>query len=248
MQFNIFSCYKCKHAIIKNSKQVGCEENKLEKLISDDKAQILDDDYFYSLEKVCLFKDDNNTANKSEVDIRLGYIFILNDANKLDILKNNINLIKDKNPIWIGVTHQFEDLNSDIVNILEAANCKYNIIINYKESDDVFKPDQYMNQYLNGWTLINIVGEPFNSNAKEILQDCIINKDLVAAAIVDTCDDSKINNVCFFNILYKYLNGSKLELKDSEDDSGEITGYVKSYIRKVLETKSSMIKTWKELT
>jgi hypothetical protein len=76
----------------------------------------------------------------------------------------------------------------------------------------------------------------------------IINKDLVAAAIVDTLDDSKINNVCFFNILYIYLKGSKLDIKESENDPENIVGYVKSYIRKVLEIQSSMVKTWKELT
>ena len=91
MEFNIFSCYKCKHAQIKDSKQVGCDLGHLQFFMIQNKAEILNDDYFYSLGRVCLSKDDNTP--RPEKDVRLGYLFILDDETKIEQLIKNIDLI-----------------------------------------------------------------------------------------------------------------------------------------------------------
>ena len=52
-----------------------------------------------------------------------------------------------------------------------------------------------------GWTLVNIVGQPFIKNAKEILEKKI-NDNLERFALIIPEEDT-VNSICFFNIFFK---------------------------------------------
>jgi len=238
MEFNIFSCYKCKHAQIKDSKQVGCDLGHLQFFMIQNKAEILNDDYFYSLGRVCLSKDDNTP--RPEKDVRLGYLFILDDETKIEQLIKNIDLIKDKDPLWIGVVHSFSNSHNTIVDAVKPIGCKYNIILNYESAENIYKPDQFMNNYLNGWTLVNVVGQPFKFNAKEILSNFVFEQSGVAGAILENIEEN-VNNACFFNIIYKTLKGSKIDF----DEDGNLLDF--RFIEKIINNNPNMIKYWKDL-
>lgn len=229
------SCEDCKYAILKNEEQVGCSIDKIDKL-----DPIKDSGKFFQLNKVCLFKN----KQEEEVDLKLGYLFIVNSNDKIKNLEYNISLIKDKNPVWIGVIHDDIEYNEKIINILDGLNIKYNIVCNYDKIADLYKLDQFIKNYKNGWTLVNVVGEYFNHSAKEVLENFIINNSGKAAIIKDSNDpeDFGVNNICYFNFIYRYVNGSRPDFNEEEQ-----VYYTKSLYEKISAKDPSMIKTWKEI-
>ena len=78
--------------------------------------------------------------------------------------------------------------NEKIINILDGLNIKYNIVCNYDKIADLYKLDQFIKNYKNGWTLVNVVGEYFNHNAKQV----------------------------YFNFIYRYVNGSRPDFNEEE--------------------------------
>lgn len=227
------TCEGCIHAIVE-TEQSGCAFNLLGML----NAQKFDK--FYVLDRTCLVK--NKTPE--DVDIKLGYLFILKDFKDLPLLESNILAIKDSNPLWIGVSTNDPTKNYQVAKILELAKCKYDIISNYGQIDDIYKLDQFIKVYKNGWTLVNIVGQDFDINAKDKLEWFIL-KDGRKAAIIknsDNPDDIEINGICYFNFIYKYLNGSKPELNEEEK-----AYYTKSFAHKVYEKDPNMIVKWGDL-
>lgn len=226
----ILSCQECRYEI-----ETGCSLGLIEKL-----GTVEDQNGNISLSKICMYKN----KDVEEIDIKMGYVFILNDLNNLDILKSNIELIKDKNPIWIGISHNFPDKAKDIIDMLKSYNLKFNTISNYDEIPDLYKLDQFKKNYKNGWTLINVVGEYFNHEAKSQVEKYIL-KDFKSAGIIkDNKDpnDLSINNVCFFNLIYKFLKGNDPEI----DENKEVVHY-KSIFGKLFEQNAEMFKTWEEL-
>lgn len=234
MNNELTSCQGCKHAILSNNSQTGCSLDLLEKLNA---SKI---DQYYQFDKVCMFKN----KEVDEVDVKLGYIFILEDFNDLDNLKYNISLISDKNPIWIGVSSNDPTKNNQIAEILDAVGCKYNIISNFNHIDNVYKLDQFMKNYKNGWTLVNIIGQEFDPDVKNKLSDYVLTQKKRAALIKNNLDleDFSVNGMCYFNFIYKYLNGSKAELNEEEN-----VYYTKSFLQKVAEQSPQMIVTWSDL-
>lgn len=227
------TCEGCIHAIIEDE-QSGCKFDLLETL---DAQKV---DKYYILNRTCLIKN----KNPEDVDVKLGYLFILKDFKHLPILESNINTIKDKNPIWIGISTNDPSKNYQVVKILDTAGCKYDIISNYEEIDDIYRSDQFMKNYKNGWTLVNIVGEYFDSEAKNKLQRFIL-KDAKKAAIIksdNNPDVVEINGICYYNFIFKYLNGNKPELNEEDQ-----CYYAKSFAHKIYEKDSNMIATWSNL-
>jgi hypothetical protein len=259
MSFAIFSCDRCKHATLEKTlvqddklsittvKQVGCDLNILGKFNytnqSKDGEDVVDYNY-YILDKVCLHK--NEGIEDKKVDIRMGYIFILKDINQLDHLENNLKLISNHDPLWIGIAHEFSDYNQKIISIIEETNpnVKHNVVCNFEKVHDFLKLDQFMKDLKNGWTLVNIVGEYFDIQNKYKVKKFTLEDLKSAAVIKDTNDpeDMNVNNVCFFNFIYKFLKGSTPEYLEEEDVFIE-----KSFFNKVAEKQISMIKTWSEL-
>lgn len=182
-------------------------------------------------------------------DIKLGYIFILNDENNIETLKENLLAISDKSPLWIGVSNLFADRNQEISSLIESTNpdVKYNIISNYENIDDLYKLDQFIKEYKNGWTLANVVGKTFNANTKDILTKYINDQKEVFCLIVQDkeAEVPEVNNLCYFNFIYVYLRGNCPEY--IEEDDSLIS---KSILDKVRETQKEyrMIRNWEELT
>lgn len=228
-----FTCEGCVHAIV-DTDQTGCKFNLLEALNAEKF------DKYYILDRTCLFKN----KNPEEVDVKLGYLFILEDFKDLPILEANVQSIKDKNPIWIGVSTNDPSKTYQVAKILDIAKCEYEIIGNYAELDPIYKLDQFMKHYKNGWTLVNIVGQDFDPNVKDKLQKFIIEQNKKTAIIKTTSspDDIEINGICYFNFIFKYLNGNKPEL--NEEDGAY---YAKSFAHKVYEKDQNMIATWSAL-
>jgi hypothetical protein len=230
-------CEGCKHILTNSDKQIGCRVVDLKAL----NAELLEDDLFYTLSKVCLYK------NKSvkEVDIKLGYVFILKDLSKLDTLKSNILSIIDKYPLWVGVSIVMEDINKfavirdELAQIIEGV-CKYNIVVNQEDYSDYYKLDQFMDYYLNGWTYINEAGEFFREDAKYMLTNFILDKGGKAAFI--SSEKEQINDTCFYNFIYKCLNGNKTEF-----DENTKKFYYKNFYDKVYEKDQKMILEWSNL-
>lgn len=231
---NLISCQDCKHIILSGDSQEGCQLNLLDNL----EAQKTDK--YYEFNRVCMFKN----KDVDEVDVKLGYIFILDDFSKLDILQNNLTLIKDKAPMWIGVSSNDPTKNTQIAETLDTVGCKYNIISNFNEVDNIYKLDQFMKNYKNGWTLVNIVGQDFDPDVKNKLNQFVLKNGKKAALIKDTTDpdDFSVNGICYFNFIYKYLNGSKAELNEEEN-----VYYTKSFPQKIAEQSPQMIVAWSEL-
>lgn len=236
MKTYIFSCENCKHADIKNQIQEGCNLHKLQSFIDQDKASFNPEINFYDLNRVCLSKNSDEIALKTKV----GYLFILNEESKFDVLKKNISLCLENNPIWIGVVHSSPDLNDDIIEYFKEVPCLHNIICNYDLIDDIYKPDQYIKKYKNGWTIVNVVGEEFNKDLCLSLDAYLDSNQRPVGLIKD--DGESINNLCFFNVIYKFLKGSKPEI---DEETEEVT--FATYEEKIMLMSPDMIKTWKEI-
>lgn len=232
----ISSCQNCKHAEIDNNVQTGCAINKLSNFTESNSAELNNESGYYDLLKVCLFK------NKELKDVKtpVGYIFILKDESKIELLKNNIENILDKNPIWIGIIHNLVNLADDIIDKFSYISLPINIICNHNEITDVDSLDLFMKNYKNGWTIVNIVGEDFNTNLVTTL-DFYLSTKTKPIALIKSSEDS-VNEMCFYNFIYKFLKGSKLEVNS---ETQEIID--KSYEEKVAESSIDMIKTWKEI-
>lgn len=226
----ILSCEGCRYEI-----DTGCSLGLIEKL-----GTAEDQNGDISLTKICMYKN----KDIDEIDIKMGYVFILNDLKHFDTLRSNIELIKDKNPIWIGISHNFPDKAKEIIDMIKLYNLKFSIISNYDELSDLYKLDQFKKNYKNGWTLVNVVGEYFNPNAKSQVEKYIF-KDFKSAGIIKDNKDPKdlsINNICFFNLIYKFLKGN-----DPEVDEIKEVVYYKSVFDKILEQSPDMFKTWEEI-
>lgn len=230
-------CEGCKHALFNSEIQTGCKFNLIQNL----KGEILSDDLFYTLGKVCLHKN----KKQLDVDIKLGYIFILKDLSKLNILKTNIMSIIDKSPLWIGVNivteniTKFSTIRDELAQIIEGV-CKYNIIYNQEDYSDYYKLDQFMDYYMNGWTYVNEVGEFFREDAKYSLTQFVLEKGGKAAFIAS--EKEQINDTCFYNFIYKCLNGNKTEFDDETKKF-----YYKNFYDKVSEKDEKMILEWSNL-
>lgn len=169
----------------------------------------------------------------------IGYVFILNDPNLIAELKENIlNLIPHK-PMWIGITNNDEEVNQDIISFMECFDIPFNIVYSIEELPDILKLDQFMSNYKNGWTLVNVVGEEFSMDKYHYVES-IFNTISPVALIRD--ESESINNMCFFNILYKFLQGSKCKI---DEVTKELVCEI--FEEKVETVKPNMIKTWKDI-
>jgi hypothetical protein len=231
----IFNCQNCTHAELENEVQVGCQLG----LLKAHNPVDINDGYF-DLDRVCMSKSD------SVSNIPFGYIFILKDISKKDQLISNIKLIKDTNPVWIGISCDFPELGEWITKELSVMmpDIKFNLVCHYNEIDDFAKLDRYKKDLKNAWTYVNIVGDYFNHNVKSDVTNFIIKKAGSAGIIKDNADekDENVNNLCFFNIFYTFLKGSIPEV-DEENDL--IT--IKTFYEKVYEKDPNMIKTWRDV-
>jgi len=225
---SIFSCENCKSAVLDGDVQVGCKLN-----LSNSLKILGMSNGYYELGRVCLSKN-------SVPEIGLGYIFILKDEKDIDELFNSIESIRNKNPLWIGISSAIPNSINDLINKVKSlVSCHFNIIENYELVDDFSRLDQFIKNYKNGWTLVNVVGESFNPDAKEILHKYIVEDLKVAGLIKD--EGETVNNCCFFNLIYKYLKGSAPIIENEEDI------ILKTFFEKVEEAQPSMIKNWKDL-
>ena len=160
---------------------------------------------------------------------------VMDPLNK-EILQN----ILDKNPIWIGIIHNLVNLADDIIDKFSYISLPINIICNHNEITDADSLDLFMKNYKNGWTIVNVVGEDFDTNLINTL-DFYLNTKTKPIALIKSGEDS-VNEMCFYNFIYKFLKGSKLEVNS---ETQEIID--KSYEEKVAESSIDMIKTWKEI-
>ena len=235
MKNYIFTCEGCAHAAISNNVQIGCNLNKLQSFIDQEKASINPTSNFYDLNRVCMSKNSIKEKNT-----KVGYLFILKEETKFPELINNISLCLKNNPVWIGVVHELPDLTDEIINSLKDLPCLHNIICNFSSIDSLYIPDQLINKYKNGWTIVNIVGEKFDETLYDKLDNYIIaNKKPIA--LIKNIDNS-VNGMVFFNIIYKFLKGSK---PDIDEETQDVT--FRTYEHKIIEMSPDMIKTWEDL-
>ena len=235
------SCKDCKFAICSDNVQTGCECNKIEKFVEQNTAS-MGENGFYNLNRLCMFKRfvDWEGSLEDETQIKMGYIFILNSESNFDQLEYNINQIKDKSPLWIGVICTNAQPKKSIIELLNSIGCKYNIITDYLEKQEWFYIDTFIKHIKNGWTLVNIVGKEFIVDAKEKMHQ-VINEDLRVIGLVTPEEDS-LNGICFFNIFFKYHKGS-LPIFDEESDSY----IVESFENKMRRNNPELVVSWSEL-
>jgi hypothetical protein len=169
--------------------------------------------------------------------MKIGYLFILNNADHINSLKQSLIKVKDSNPIWIGVINEIPDYHQEIIYFLNNFNCPFNVVCNLDKVPDIFKLDQFKT-YKNGWTVVRIAGENIVDNI-DLLDKYI--SDGNKAAIIKHDNDS-INGMCFFNFIYKFLKGSKYEVNE---DTKEVIS--KTFEEKVLEKDPNMITTWDKI-
>ena len=172
----------------------------------------------------------------------IGYVFILNDPNLISELKENILTVMSRNPMWIGITTNDEEVNQDIINFMECLNVPFDVIYNLHELPDILKLDQYMSHYKNGWTLVNVVGEEFSIDKYDYVE-AIFNSIAPVALIRD--ESESINNMCFFNIIYKFLQGSKCKIEGDTEETEELV--CELFEERVAASQPTMIKTWKDI-
>jgi len=234
---NIFSCHDCVHAKMNEGTQEGCELNHLKAMGAFD----ITDGYF-SLSRVCM--DKSEVDEKKYVEIQLGYIFIIDGEKHIDEFKQNLETISTKNPIWVGIVHNAVNKINEILDIVRSTipTVKFNVITNLNDNMDNFsKLDQFAKHYLNGWTLVNVVGEEFKSDTKEKLQKYIV-EDLNVAGLIKDKDNESLNGACYYNLIYKFLKGSTPEY----DDDNELILF-KNFFERIEEKQSSMIKYWEDI-
>lgn len=238
----MLSCHQCKFASRSGKIQTGCDLNKLEKFISLNSAVMESNDDSYSLSRICMFKrsEDWQGDIEQETKIKLGYIFIIKDKDSMQTFKDNIELIRDKNPLWIGVLHSFNSLNSEVCKILDTLKCKYNVICQYTKDYDINRIDDFLPYMKAGWTLVNIVGEELLVDAKDKL-NYFINDQLGMAGIIKN-EGTSLNGFCFFNIFFKFYKGSKIEYSPDED-----VYIYKNFEYKVKEKEENMVKLWGDI-
>lgn len=235
MKNYIFTCKDCVHVTKENDIQTGCNLNKLQSFIDQEKASINPATNFYDLNRVCMSKNNVDQRNT-----KVGYLFILKNKDKLPELINNISLCLKNNPIWIGVVHDFPELKDEIVDNVKHVPCLHNIICNFSTVDNLYIPDQLINKYKNGWTIINVVGEKFDETLYNTLDEYIISNKKPVALIKNL--DNSMNGMVFFNIIYKFLKGSK---PDIDEETQDVT--FRTYEHKIIEMSPDMIKTWEDL-
>jgi hypothetical protein len=241
---SIDSCKDCKFRVFENGVQNGCSLNKLEKLKS---KSISYNPEYYSLDRACIFKRNEGWEGDIEKETipRIGYLFIFKDKNKFNELKSNI--LKLNNPYWIGVIHPFEDLQKDIIELThnKTSNNKVNIICDFymdKAVNDIYLLDRFDKNYINAWTLVNIVGEEFNPDFIISRLNNFINNELQTASIILNKFSHTINEMCFFNIYYKYYKGS-FTVYNKETDA-----YIShNLLQKAVADNSSLVKDWSEI-
>lgn len=133
---------------------------------------------------------------------KIGYVFILNNFSSIEQLKLNISTAISCNPMWIGIIHNDKEIHKDIITFMESYHIPFNIIYNIENIPDILKLDQFMSNYKNGWTIVNVVGEQFSTDKYDTINK--IPADIAPIALVRDESES-INNMCFFNIIYKHL-------------------------------------------
>jgi hypothetical protein len=173
--------------------------------------------------------------------LKSNYIFVLKNIKHLQLLKNILSTIKNKNPMWIGISHDIPEVHEEIIKSCNTLNTPYNVICNYEVPHDLDRLDNFMKNYTAGWTFVNIVGDEikYNEEAVHLYSD----KNGNPLGLVK--EDESINNTCYFNFLYVYLRGNKAEITEEEDEIQKIE--FKTYEQKIYEQSPSMVKTWKEL-
>lgn len=170
---------------------------------------------------------------------KIGYIFILKDISHLPQLKDNISKISHHNPNWIGICHNLEEFADYIIEEMRYLKSSYNIVLNYNKIPDIYILDQFINNIKNGWTVVNIVGEDFNEDL--YLKINKITTSNIPVALIRHDSDS-INGMAYFNYIFKYLKGSKLEIDEENDIVKNMT-----YEEKIKEQSPAMIKNWEEI-
>lgn len=169
--------------------------------------------------------------------MRIGYIFLLNDASYFESLKTQLLSVKDSNPIWVGVITEYKEYYDEIIDILNQHNISFNVIYNLEKVPDIHKLDQFSN-YKNGWTIVRVAGEDIVDNI-ELLDKYISDGNKIA--LIKNNEES-INGVCFFNFIYKYLKGSKYEVNEETEEV-----IFKTFEEKVFEKDPNMITTWDKI-
>jgi hypothetical protein len=224
-----WSCEGCFHALFNDVEQVGCKHDLHHKL----GYKKLEDEIYYSLNRICLQK------NKKDADIKFGYLFILESRHLLPVLIEKIGEAKETNPCWIGVSTLFNDTLKDIKETI-GPDIKNNIIINTENYSDYYKLDQFIKDYQNGWTYVHKIGEPYRRNARQTVESFILEKAGRVAMIAD--EEEAINDICFYNYIYRALKGNKPEI-----DPAEGIAKYKSLYHKIEELSPEMIKRWADL-
>ena len=236
------SCKECKFALLDdNHVQYGCSLNKSNILrCNHDTAG------YYDLQRLCIFKraKDWDGDIEAETAPRVGYLFIL--KNKDDMSKLRENLTKVKNAIWLGVSHFYPELQKELIELSHqvTGHNKVNVICNFSElnKNEYYQIDNFDKNFVNGWTIVNIVGEDFNPETLLSKLKTYINDQLNVAGVFLNKDSNSLNNMCFFNIYYKYYKGSRPVINPNTDKI-----CYDNFIQKILSDRKQLVKHWEEL-
>lgn len=240
---NAKTCEGCKFAVLENGTQVGCAINKLERFKKSGQAILKKLSYTYNLSRVCIYKRQEEWEGdiEAETALRMGYIFILKDFDKLSILGESLRKVKPLNPTWIGIVHTCVANHKEVIEEMNAVGNKYfNVVMQLSQTQDFDKIDSFYKNIPQGWTLVNIVGEELKIDAKSTIEK-EVNDNLKAISAVKFSDDT-VNGVCINNFFYRMLGGS-FPIVDEENQ----TIFYKSILEKITEAHPDGVYTWSEL-
>lgn len=161
----------------------------------------------------------------------ISYIFILRNENGIESLLSLVNKVSEE-AVWIGVS-TVPECESFARRTLDESGVKYNLIINTEEFSDYYKIDQFLPYLKNGWTYVHDIGQTFRDDVHSKIKKFI--EDGGKFALVSD-EHEAINDICFYNLIYKMLRGNKPE-----------PSQMINFYDKIEREDETMIKKWSDL-
>jgi hypothetical protein len=258
------NCQGCIFAKLDNGVQTDCNLKRIEKL-GMSSIQAEDNNQYKTLSSFCnAFRPkewvDRLSLEESlnpvetvmeEIKPRVGFLVILNTEKNeasLSYLESTLMSIRDQtdsSPRYVVVATDKVEYNEGIHAILQKFFNQEKTFIHVlqlleRPENDMFIVDEAFRLALNGWLYVTTSGEPVDRNLLKDLHEHI-NIKMKKLSVVLPYEG--INGLLFQTALFKYVNGNKTKIWDSENlDSRMFLEKVKD-----LDKSGNCILNWSEV-